>query len=128
MIPSSLIPDLRALRPDRPAEEVLLYARLIWRFTADHVREIEVHDSDDNTVHLLRDITDFDRCLRQLANAARRAESLRPAMMPAPIANSDAVGSQVSPSSDSLPSEGGAVRADEEEGADCADGKGPRSE
>ena len=93
VIPSSLIPDLRALRPERPAEEVFLYARLIWRFTADHVREIEVHDSDDNTVHPLRDITDFDRCLRQLANAARRAESLQPSMMPVPIANSDAAGS-----------------------------------
>jgi hypothetical protein len=100
MIPSSLIPDLRALRPERPAEEVFLYARLIWRFTADHVRELEVHDSDDDTMHPVRDIVDIDRCLRQLANAARRAESLQPnknadweVVLPVPIVDSGAAGS-----------------------------------
>ena len=168
MIPSSLIPDLRALRPERPAEEVFLYARLIWRFTADHVREIEVRD-EDQTVHPLRDIVDFDRGLRQLANAARRAESLQPALdltkvaaggllftCKARFANTGANDPQecdwpfcgcdpaaekviealqesgcclkrnceVSPHPDPPISEGGAVRADQEEGEDCADGKG----
>ena len=62
MIPSSLIPDLRALRPDQSPEENLLNARLVCRLLADRVLEFQFVNA--------RDFAEF---LRQVANAARKA-------------------------------------------------------
>jgi hypothetical protein len=136
MIPSSLIPDLRALRPDQSPEDNLLSVRLVCRFLADNARELQVFE--EGQWHPLRDIVDFANCLRQIANAARLVKGAPNPPVPAVPSESIILnrevrsltdvsgesGRQVSPHPDPLISEGGAVRADQEEGEDCADGKG----
>jgi hypothetical protein len=87
MIPSSLIPDLRALRPDQSPEENLLNARLVCRLLADRVLEFQFVNAKD-----------FAEFLRQVANAARKAggalSEMKSEAAPAPIAASDVAGSR----------------------------------
>jgi hypothetical protein len=86
MIPRSLISDLSTLRPEKSAEENLLNARLCYRFLADNARELQLNDG-----RFIGDVTEFQEVLRQIANAARKAQN---SIAPAPIVDSDAAGSR----------------------------------
>lgn len=70
MIPSSLISDLRTLRPDQSPEQNLLSVRLLCRYLADNARELQLNDG-----RFIGDVVDFAEVLRQIANAARKAQN-----------------------------------------------------